>query len=327
VAVIIEEDQSERGGFALIDLGRKVNGPLRFSFRRLDAEPRNLGTSGWQSETTWLSPDRIVRSDPTTIVRFGPEVVDQISELVLIEIVLDGFGIVETANWPFLMKSSRSLASVRIQAPKPSSVGVTRRSIAATREVVPEPTLVSTRSVHNKPQTRLPEHHLGAAPPRAGAPVVDKPGKPQEIPASPIDVPVAEESLESEFRAVLAVDRTIENWEKDILESGFKTILAVDRAVEKKQQDGTNRSAAFNPPLAGVLFRLRERLSAVFLLPVAVVIIVVIIFLYAFLSKNQPPSTIDVQLAPKPPPAASPSAPPAPWTSRSPIIVLPNIPR
>jgi hypothetical protein len=236
VAVIIEEDQSERGGFALIDLGRKVNGPLRFSFRRLDTEPRNLGTGGWQSETTWLGPDRIVRSDPTTIVRFGPEVVDQISELVLIEIALDGFGIIEKVNWPFLMKSSRSLPSVRIQAPRPNTVeDVTLRSIKAfaLKEATPEPTPVSMRSARNNPKTSMPEPHLDAAPPRADAPVVEKPG-PQEVPASPVDAPVVDMSLESEFRTVLAVDRAIENWQQDTLESGFERATAERLAAEDR---------------------------------------------------------------------------------------------
>lgn len=311
MAVIIEEDQSERGGFALIDLGRKVNGPLRFSFRRVGAEPRNLGAGGWQSEMTWLSPDRIVRSDPTTIARFGPEVVDQISELVLIEIVLDGIGVVETVNWPFLMKSTRSLASVRIQAPKSSSVNYTLRSItaAAPREAVPEPTPVSTRSVRTNPQTEMQERYLDAAPPRPDTPVVERSG-PQEVSASPIDAIVVEGSLESEFKAVLATDRAIEKWQQDTLENGFRTILTVDRAVEKRPQDDTRLSAT------PVLVRLREQLSAVLLIPVAIVIIVVVIFLYVFLSGNRPPSTVNVQLSPKPLPDALPSATPRPTTAR-----------
>jgi hypothetical protein len=106
-AVSVSEDESAHGGFALIDLGRKVSrSSITLSFRRLNAEPRHLGQDGWQPEVCWLEPDRIDQSGTTTIIRIGPGVVNQISELDPIEISIrgerDAFPIV---HWPALTPS------------------------------------------------------------------------------------------------------------------------------------------------------------------------------------------------------------------------------
>jgi hypothetical protein len=109
--VSVSEDDSRHGGFALIDLGRKIpRSSIMLSFRRLNAEPRYLGQDGWQPELCWLEPDHVDQSGPSTIVRVGPRVVDQILELDPIEITIRGehnaLGIV---HWPALTPSPRGL--------------------------------------------------------------------------------------------------------------------------------------------------------------------------------------------------------------------------
>lgn len=101
MTIRITEDEDESGGFAFVDLGRLTSSPL-LSFRRQDAEPRHLGSDGWQPEVAWLAPLSIVERDGRAVARFGPSVVDRIEELVPIEIVAqDGtsFGVV---SWPFI---------------------------------------------------------------------------------------------------------------------------------------------------------------------------------------------------------------------------------
>src|SRR5262249_6290948 len=81
-AVSVTEDGSTAGGFALIDLGRKILcNPVMLSFRRVDRKPRYLGPNGWHREVCWWEAERIGESDLSTIVRVGPAVVDRISEL------------------------------------------------------------------------------------------------------------------------------------------------------------------------------------------------------------------------------------------------------
>lgn len=101
--ITVTEDETESGGFALVDLGTLVSSPEpNVSFRRQDAEPRNLGPDGWQSEVAWLAPLSSETSAGRTVLRFGPAVVDRIEELVPVEIVGQdsrSFGIV---SWPYV---------------------------------------------------------------------------------------------------------------------------------------------------------------------------------------------------------------------------------
>src|SRR5258707_12252140 len=91
MAIAIREDQTRAGGFAFIDLGRKlVRDPLKLSFRRLDTDPRHLGRDGWQSEIAWLEPDEVDQSGGTTVVRVGPAIVDRSGELGPREVVAQG---------------------------------------------------------------------------------------------------------------------------------------------------------------------------------------------------------------------------------------------
>jgi hypothetical protein len=111
--VSVSEDDSTNGGFALIDLGRKISRiSIMLSFRRLNAEPRHLGQDGWQPEVCWLEPDHIDQSGPSTIIRIGPGVVDQISELDPIEITIRGeHDALPIVHWPALTPSPRGLVT------------------------------------------------------------------------------------------------------------------------------------------------------------------------------------------------------------------------
>lgn len=117
MTIRVTEDEGEQGGYALIDLGRSAPSPL-LSLRRQDAEPRHLGTDGWQPEVAWLAPLALIEREGRAVARFGPNVVDRIEELVPIEIVAqDGtsFGVVA---WPFITPAP---AGQSILAQTPSS--------------------------------------------------------------------------------------------------------------------------------------------------------------------------------------------------------------
>ncbi len=117
MAIAIREDQTRAGGFAFIDLGRKlVRDPLKLSFRRLDTDPRHLGRDGWQSEIAWLEPDEVDQSGATTVVRVGPAIVDRIDELVPIEIFAQGEPSLGKVTWPQLTRSPGGFADLRIKA-------------------------------------------------------------------------------------------------------------------------------------------------------------------------------------------------------------------
>jgi len=160
MSIRITEDDDESGGYAFIDLGRRATAPL-LSFRRQDAEPRHLGTDGWQPEIAWLEPMSMVERDGRTVARFGPAVVDRIEELVPIEIVAqDGtsFGVV---SWPFI-------------TPAPAGRGL----LAATP--APAPSLTQT----------MP---LGAP---AAAPPPDEAAPPTEIKPAETELPKRDEVTE-----------------------------------------------------------------------------------------------------------------------------------
>jgi hypothetical protein len=118
--VSVSEDDTTYGGFAFIDLGRKTShSSILLSFRRLNAEPRHLGEEGWQPEVCWIRPDRVDQSGHSTVVRVGPAVVDQISELDPIEITVRGdHDALPIVHWPALTPSAAPLAQVGLYGPE-----------------------------------------------------------------------------------------------------------------------------------------------------------------------------------------------------------------
>lgn len=119
MTVIVREDLAEAGGYAFLDLDRKISrDAIRVAFRRLDIDPRYLGVDGWQAEIVWLNPDGIDNNGVKTVLRIGPAVVDSIPEFVPVEISIEGVGVISTVNWPSLAKSGRGLSDVRIVRPR-----------------------------------------------------------------------------------------------------------------------------------------------------------------------------------------------------------------
>ncbi len=165
MAITVREDEAEAGGFALIDLGRAIEAdPIRLSFRRQDAEPRDLGTEGWQPDAAWFAAER-VRAGPTTVVRVGPAVVDWIDELVPVDIAVEGMGSLGTVMWPHLTRSPRQLTDKRIGAAAPR---------AAREPVAPPP--------QRPPQPGAP---IAPPVPAAAAAPVGSPAAPKAVAAPP----------------------------------------------------------------------------------------------------------------------------------------------
>ncbi|MDO9428513.1 MAG: hypothetical protein Q7T93_16975 [Methylobacterium sp.] len=163
----ITEDDDESGGHAFIDLGRRATAPL-LSFRRQDAEPRHLGTDGWQPEVAWLAPLSMVERDGRTVARFGPAVVDRIEELVPIEIVAqDGtsFGVV---SWPFITPAPAGHGLLAaMPAPAPS---LTQTIPLGTPVAVPTPDEAAPPEPEPDPAPRSDGRTEFPAPPPAPPP-------------------------------------------------------------------------------------------------------------------------------------------------------------
>lgn len=118
MTVTVREDEDEAGGFAFVDLTTTVlDGPVRVSFRRADAERRYLGLDEWQRQPTWHEPDRVESHSNKTVLRFGPSVVDMIDELVPIEITVEGHDTFAPINWPAITRSPKRLAGAPILRP------------------------------------------------------------------------------------------------------------------------------------------------------------------------------------------------------------------
>jgi hypothetical protein len=123
--ITVTEDDSERGGYALVDLGALAASPLpRLSIRRQDAEPRQLGLDGWQPDVAWLTPLSAESVGGRTVVRFGPAVVDRIPDEIGVEIVEEGgqsFGIV---RWPYITPAPNGLGITFERTAPPSPLPV-----------------------------------------------------------------------------------------------------------------------------------------------------------------------------------------------------------
>lgn len=118
----VTEDEAARGGFAFLDLGRKITrAPLKLSIRRLDVEPRHLGLESWQPEIAWIDPESIDNAGSTTVVHIGPVIIDKIEEFVPIEIFVQGDGRIGQLAWPFVTPSPQSLTGIRIQQADPAA--------------------------------------------------------------------------------------------------------------------------------------------------------------------------------------------------------------
>ena len=93
MTITVREDEDASGGYAFLDLGKKFDrSEPRLSIRRLNAEPRHLGLEGWQFEPAWLEPEASINNGGATVLRLGPQIIDQIEELVRIEISVEGEG-------------------------------------------------------------------------------------------------------------------------------------------------------------------------------------------------------------------------------------------
>jgi hypothetical protein len=124
MTISVHEDESETGGFAFVALGRRVAPPL-LSLRRLDTEPRHLGLGGWQPEVAWLAPLSVEEQDGSTVVRFGPQVVDCIEELVPIEFVVQDGTSLGTVVWPFITPAPTGRRLLVVEAaPAPALVQI-----------------------------------------------------------------------------------------------------------------------------------------------------------------------------------------------------------
>lgn len=163
MVVRVLEDFDTGPGHAVIDLGRPIVAGVRLAFRRLDAEPRDLGAAGWQSGVHWFQAQ--VVSDGGSWVRVGPEVVNHIAELVPVEIRSAEDGIIGTIAWPSILHSVAEVLPAgfrrhRFAAPeRPEGLPLTRESSPQTRPAVEAP---ATRPA---PQTQSPP-----SPPSRAAP-------------------------------------------------------------------------------------------------------------------------------------------------------------
>jgi len=118
----VTEDETARGGYAFVDLGRRVSrDPLKLSIRRLDVEPRHLGLEAWQPEIAWIEPVSIDNAGATTVVRVGPVIVDKIEEFVPVEIYVQQEGRIGQITWPFVTPSPQSLTGIKVQTDDPAA--------------------------------------------------------------------------------------------------------------------------------------------------------------------------------------------------------------
>jgi hypothetical protein len=119
MTIKVREDEYEGGGYAYLDLDRRVHAASpRISIRRLNAEPRHLGSDGWQFDPVWLTPLSCDNSGDTTTLYLGPEIVDQIEELVPIEIGVEHETSVDRLTWPAITPSPQSITDIGLQGAK-----------------------------------------------------------------------------------------------------------------------------------------------------------------------------------------------------------------
>ena len=120
MTITVREDEDASGGYAFLDLGRKFDrSEPRLSIRRLNAEPRHLGLEGWQFEPAWLEPEASINNGGTTVLRLGPQIIDQIEELVRIEISVEGEGTIGQVTWPDITPSPQSILGISLEATTP----------------------------------------------------------------------------------------------------------------------------------------------------------------------------------------------------------------
>ena len=120
MTITVREDEVASGGYAFLDLGRKLDrSEPRISIRRLNAEPRHLGLEGWQFEPAWLEPEASTDNGGATVLRLGPQIIDQIEELVRVEISVDGEGTIGQVTWPDITPSPKSILGISLEATAP----------------------------------------------------------------------------------------------------------------------------------------------------------------------------------------------------------------
>ena len=117
MTITVREDEDASGGYAFLDLGKKFDrSEPRLSIRRLNAEPRHLGLEGWQFEPAWLEPEASINNGGATVLRLGPQIIDQIEELVRIEISVEGEGTIGQVTWPDVTPSPQSILGISLEA-------------------------------------------------------------------------------------------------------------------------------------------------------------------------------------------------------------------
>ncbi|MBB6309772.1 tetratricopeptide repeat protein [Xanthobacter tagetidis] len=185
MAVRVLEDFDTGPGHAVIDLGRPIVGGVRLAFRRLDAEPRDLGAEGWQSGVHWFETQAV--SAGGSWVRVGPEVVNRIAELVPVEIRSADDGVIGTIAWPSILHSVAEVLPDGFRRPRFAAPD-RPEALPLTREAAPQPPAVAApaaRPLRNAPSSPIQPSPSRPSPP---APARQEP-EPPPAPAQAATVP------------------------------------------------------------------------------------------------------------------------------------------
>lgn len=182
MAVRVLEDFDTGPGHAVIDLGRPIVAGVRLAFRRLDAEPRDLGPEGWQSGVHWFETQ--AASTGGSWVRVGPEVVNHIAELVPVEIRTTQDGVVGTIAWPSILHSVAEVLPA----------GFRRSRFAAPKR--PEPLPLTRETVLQPPAVAAPATKPAAEAP--SSPSQPSPPPPARRETEPPPVPARAETVSSD---------------------------------------------------------------------------------------------------------------------------------
>jgi hypothetical protein len=123
-ALVIEEDLDAPPGHALLRLhGAGAGEDARFRLLRPAKELGHLGPSGWQTEPALLTPLSVSREGEETVLRVGPDVVDQIAVDDQVRIEVPGLGFTGEDYWPDIPPSSGGLAAGYVDVARPVGAG------------------------------------------------------------------------------------------------------------------------------------------------------------------------------------------------------------
>jgi len=119
MTIKVREDYAVDGGYAFIDLGRRIGTDTRFAMRRLEGEPPHLGPLGWQHEPAWLQPKQVDQAGASTVLRVGPEIVDHVAEFIHVELKTADGAVSSIVNWPAITRTAGRPLNVLGPEPKP----------------------------------------------------------------------------------------------------------------------------------------------------------------------------------------------------------------